>query len=139
MFSTYSAHQFTYENLLKTRLILEMKFDLEIEIFKVKGVCGNFFTIFYVFSASNYTRKPSKNLAYTRDKIWPWIGDFQGQRCLREFFYYFFRKREMTNLGLVELYSYLLFLITFRRQYVNLFISSKLFELNIFSLYIKQN
>ena len=34
---TYSAHQTTYENLLKTRLILEMKFNLEIEIFKVKG------------------------------------------------------------------------------------------------------
>ena len=40
-----------------------MKFDLKIEIFNVKGVCGNFFTIFYVFSASNYIRKPSKNLA----------------------------------------------------------------------------
>ena len=65
-------------------------FDLEIEIFKVKGVCVNFFTISYVFSASNYIRKPSKNLAYIRNKIWPWIGDFQGQVCLREFFYYFF-------------------------------------------------
>ena len=45
MFYTYSAHQTTYKNLLKTRLILEMKFDLEIEIFKIKGVCGNVFHI----------------------------------------------------------------------------------------------
>ena len=78
------------KNLLITRLILEMKFDLETEIFKVKGVCGNFFTIFYVFSASKYIRKPSKNLAYIRNKIWPWIDDFKGQGCLREFSYYFF-------------------------------------------------
>ena len=42
--------------------MLEMKLDLEIEIFKVKGVCGNFFTIFYVFSASNYIRIPSRKL-----------------------------------------------------------------------------
>ena len=54
MLFTYSAHQTTYENLFKTQLILEMKFDLEIEIFKVKGVCGNFLTIFYSFRASNY-------------------------------------------------------------------------------------
>ena len=90
MFFTYSAHQTTYENLLKTRLILELKFDPEIEIFKVKGVCGNFFTIFYVFSASSYIRKPSKNLAYIRNKIWPWIDDFQGRRCLRGFFFTIF-------------------------------------------------
>ena len=74
----------------KTRPTLEMKFDFGIEIFKVKGVCGNFLTIFYVFSASNYRWKPSKNLAYIRNKILPWIGDFQGQGCLRQFFYYFF-------------------------------------------------
>ena len=65
-------------------------FDLEIEIFKVMGVCGNFFTNFYIFSASNYIRKPSKNLAYIRNKIWPWISDFLGQGCLREFFTIFF-------------------------------------------------
>ena len=46
MFFTYSAHQTTYENHLKTRLELKMKFDLKIEIFKVQGVCGNFFTTF---------------------------------------------------------------------------------------------
>ena len=34
-------------------------------------------------------RKPTKNLAYIRNKIWPWIGDFQGQRSLRELFYHF--------------------------------------------------
>ena len=62
-------------------------FDLEIESFKVKGVCGN---VFNVFSASNYIRKPSKNLAYIRNKILPLFGNFQGQGCLREFFYYFF-------------------------------------------------
>ena len=90
MFLTYSAHQTTFENLFKTRLILEMKFDLEIEIFKVKGVCGSFFTIFYVFSGSNYIRKPSNNLSYIRNKIWPLIVDFQGQGCLREFHHYFF-------------------------------------------------
>ena len=44
----------------------------------------------WIFSASNYIRKPSKNLAYIRNKIWLWIGDFQGQGCLWEFFYYFF-------------------------------------------------
>ena len=65
-------------------------FDLEIYILKVKGVCGNFSTTFYVFSASNYIRKPSKNLAYIRNKICPWIGDFEGQGCMREFFNYFF-------------------------------------------------
>ena len=48
-----------------------MKFDLEIDIFKVKGVCRIFFTIFYVFSASNYIPKPSENLAYIRNKICP--------------------------------------------------------------------
>ena len=90
MFFTYSAHQTTYENLLKTRLILKIKLDLEIEIFKVKGVYGNFFTIFYLFSTSNYIRHPSKNLADIRNKIWPWIDNFQGQGCLRVFFYYFF-------------------------------------------------
>ena len=99
MFFTYSAHQTTYENLLKTRIIIEMKFDLEIEIFKFKGVCGIFFTIFYVLSASNYIRKPSKNWAYSRNKIWPWIGNFQGQGCLREFFYYVF------NIHRVKLHS----------------------------------
>ena len=48
MFSTYLVHQTTYENLLKTRLILEMKFNLEIEIFKVKGVCGIFFAAYFL-------------------------------------------------------------------------------------------
>ena len=73
-----------------------MKFDLEIKIFMVKGICGNFqlffnyfLTIFYVFSGSNYIRKPSKNLAYIRNEIWPWIVDFQGEGCLREPFHYF--------------------------------------------------
>ena len=70
--------------------IREMKFNIEIEIFKVKGVCGNFFTFFYVFRASNYIQKPSRKLAYIWNKIWRWIGDFQGQGCLWEFFYYFF-------------------------------------------------
>ena len=51
LFFMYSAHQTTYENLLKTWLVLEIKFDLELAIFKVKGVCGNFFTIFFIFSA----------------------------------------------------------------------------------------
>ena len=50
LFFTYSAHQTTYENLLKIWLILEIKFDLELAIFKVKGVCGNFFTIFLILS-----------------------------------------------------------------------------------------
>ena len=58
-----------YENFLKIRLILEMKFDLEIEIFMDKVVCGNSFTIFYVFSGSNYRRKPSKNLAYIKKNL----------------------------------------------------------------------
>ena len=44
-------HQTIYENLLKTWLILEIKFHLEFAIFKVKGVCGNCFTIFFMFSA----------------------------------------------------------------------------------------
>ena len=66
------------------------QFDLEIEIFNVKAAAGICLQFFYVFSALNYIRKPSKNLAYIRKKIWPWIGDFQGQGCLREFFYYFF-------------------------------------------------
>ena len=47
----------------------------------------------WVFSASNYI--PSKNLAYIRNKIWPWIGDFPGQGWLREFFYYFFHIQHM--------------------------------------------
>ena len=38
LFFTYSTHQTTYENLLKTWLILEIKFDLELAIFKVKGL-----------------------------------------------------------------------------------------------------
>ena len=50
LFFTYSAHQTTYENLLKTWLRLEIKFYRELAIFKVKGVCGNFFTIFFIFS-----------------------------------------------------------------------------------------
>ena len=45
LFFTYSAHQTTFENFLKTWLILEIKFDLELAILKVKGVCGNFFHI----------------------------------------------------------------------------------------------
>ena len=49
-----------YENLLKTRLILEMKFDLELAIFKVKGVCENVFTIFFIFNAWNYIEIPSQ-------------------------------------------------------------------------------
>ena len=40
--------------------------------------------------ASKYVRKPSQNSVYTRNEIWPWIGDFQDQGCLREFSYYFF-------------------------------------------------
>ena len=48
---TYSAHQTTYENLLKTWLILEIKFDLELAIFKIKDVGEIFFTIFLLFSA----------------------------------------------------------------------------------------
>ena len=62
LFFTYSGHQTTYENLLKTRLILEMESDLKIEIFKVKGVCGNFFTILFIFSAWNYIEIPSQTL-----------------------------------------------------------------------------
>ena len=96
-FFTYSAHQATYENLLKTRLILEIKFDLEIEIFKVKGAYGNFFTIFYAFSASNYVRKPSQNSAYTRNEIWPWNRDFQGQECLCLNFFYIRRVKLRRN------------------------------------------
>ena len=60
-----------YENLLKTRLLLEMKFDLEVEIFKVKGVYRNFLSIFFIFSASNSIRKPYKNLTYIRNKNLP--------------------------------------------------------------------
>ena len=45
MLFTYSAHQTKYEDLLKTRFILEMKFDLEMEIFKLKVVCGNFYIL----------------------------------------------------------------------------------------------
>ena len=45
LFFPYYVHQTTYENLLKTWLILEIKFDLELAIFKVKGVFGNFFHI----------------------------------------------------------------------------------------------
>ena len=62
MFFAYSAHQTTYENLLKTRLALEMKFDLEIEILEVKGVSGNFLMIF-TYSAH---QTPYKNLLKTR-------------------------------------------------------------------------
>ena len=49
-----------------------------------------FLNVFYVFSASNYVRKPSLNSAYTRNEIWPWNRDFQGQGCLREFLNYFY-------------------------------------------------
>ena len=35
-------------------------FDLEFEIFQVKGVCGNFFTIFFIFSSWNYIEIPSQ-------------------------------------------------------------------------------
>ena len=59
-FFTYSVHQTTYKNLLKTWLILKIKFDLELAIFKVKGVCGNFLTIFFIFSAWNYIEIPSQ-------------------------------------------------------------------------------
>ena len=33
----------------------------------------------FIFCASNCVRKPSQNSAYTRNKIWPWYWDFQGQ------------------------------------------------------------
>ena len=58
MFFTYLAHQTTYENLLKTWLISEIKFVLELTIFKVKGVCGNLLTIFFIFSTWNYIQIP---------------------------------------------------------------------------------
>ena len=58
--------------------------------FQGQGCLRAFFCHFFVFSVSNYIRKPSKNLAYIRNQIWPWIGDFQGQGCLQDFFYYFF-------------------------------------------------
>ena len=45
---------------------------------------------FFVFSASNYVRKPSQNSTYTRTEIWPWNRDFKGQGRLRKFFYYCF-------------------------------------------------
>ena len=36
-------------------------FDLELVIFKVNGVCGDFYTIFYIFSAWNYIRNTLSN------------------------------------------------------------------------------
>ena len=57
MFFTYSAHQTTYENLLKTRLILEMKFDFEIEIFQGQGCLREFFLLFFSYSAREITYK----------------------------------------------------------------------------------
>ena len=41
-------------NILKSLLLLEMKFDIEIPNFKVKNVSRNFKTIFYVFETSNF-------------------------------------------------------------------------------------
>ena len=40
--------------------ILEIKFDLELAIFKVKGVCKNFLTIFFISSTWNYIEIPSQ-------------------------------------------------------------------------------
>ena len=54
LFFSYSVHQITYENTLKSSLLLEMKFDLEIPIFNVNKVSRNFKTIFYVFKTSNF-------------------------------------------------------------------------------------
>ena len=61
---------------------------LAISVWELVHLCVVY--VFYVSSASNYIRKPSKNLTYIRNKIWPWIGDFQGLRCLQEFFCNFF-------------------------------------------------
>ena len=62
---TYSAHQTTNENLLKTWLILEIKFDLELTIFKVKGVFL-FCLLFVSYSAREntykYPLKPSSQM-----------------------------------------------------------------------------
>ena len=78
LFFTYSTHQTTYENLLKTWLILEIKFDLETVIFKVKGVCGNFFTIFFIFSAWNYIEVPFQTFMTNETNFLHWT-----LRCLR--------------------------------------------------------
>ena len=42
-------------------------------------------SIFFVFSSSNYVGKDSEILASTRNEIWPWNTDFQGQQCFEEF------------------------------------------------------
>ena len=55
LFFSFFVHQTTYYNLLKTRLILEIKFDFEIEIFKVKGVSAGIFLLFFPFSARAIT------------------------------------------------------------------------------------
>ena len=57
---------------------------------EINDVNANFLNVFYVSSASNYVRKPSQNSAYSRNEIWPWNRDFQGQGCLLEFFTIFF-------------------------------------------------
>ena len=44
-------------------------FDFEIEIFNIKAVCSNSFTIFYVFSASNYIQNTLSNLHDKWDKF----------------------------------------------------------------------
>ena len=53
----YSVHQITQENILKSTLLLEMKFDLEIPIIEVNNVSRNFKTIFYVFKTLNFAWK----------------------------------------------------------------------------------
>ena len=54
VFCSYSVHQITKENTLIFSLLLEMKFDLEIPIFKVNNVSRNFKTVLYVFKTSNF-------------------------------------------------------------------------------------
>ena len=54
IFFSYSVHQITLENTLKSSLLLEMKFDLEIPIFKVNNVSKNFKTFFYVCKTSSF-------------------------------------------------------------------------------------
>ena len=40
---------------------------------------------------SNYVGKHSEILVSTRNEIWPWNTDFQGQKCFEEFKNYFLR------------------------------------------------
>ena len=77
LFFPFSAHQWRWIAISNFRICKKWNVTLTVN-FQGQGYLSDFFSIFFLFSTSNYVGKHSKTLTSTRNEIWPWNTDFQG-------------------------------------------------------------